>query len=331
MTETGASFGAGGGRAKSPGSLILRLFAWAMVAITLAFVVEAWLVHWMGQAPALSGGVAAGAVYAAFLALAGAVAVRGNRGSLRADSDRIGAVAALIARWGFWTILLVGLVDATISGMRAEDLLAPLFGEGLATQLGQPLWRGPYVHIPIVGLAVILAVLTRGVPFIWLALLVVLVQVLMVIGRYVFSYEQPFLSDLVRLWYAAMFLLAGAYTLAEEGHVRVDVFYAWMSRRGKALVNGIGAVVLGMTMMWVILILGTQTQASTIVGPVLRYEQGQQALGMMTKYWMAAMLGIFAVTMMIQFCAYVLKAAADWQDEPDPKVAPEGAAIAATS
>lgn len=325
MTHTDAAPNAGAGGPYGPGTLILRLFAWGTVAITLAFMVETWLIHWMGQPGVLAGGVAAGAVYALFLAAAGALGVRGQQGSLRADSDRISAIAGFLARWGFWTVLLVGLVDATISAIRAEDLLPVLFGPELATQLGQPLWRGPYVHMPIAAFAVILAALTRGVPFVWLSLLVVLIQLIMVVGRFIFAYEQPFLADLVRLWYAALFLLASAYTLAEEGHVRVDVFYAGMRPRAKALVNGIGAVVLGMMLMWVILILGTQTPASTIVGPVLRYEQGQQALGMMTKYWMAALLAVFAVCMMIQFASYVLKAAADWQAEPDPKAVPEGA------
>ena len=33
------------------------------------------------------------------------------------------------------------------------------------------------------------------------------------------------MGDLVRYWYAGLFLFASAYTLFEDGHVRVDVFY----------------------------------------------------------------------------------------------------------
>jgi len=148
---------------------------------------------------------------------------------------------------------------------------------------------------------------------------VVLVQLLMVIGRFIFSYEQAFTSDLVRMWYAALFLFASAYTLVEEGHVRVDIFFSAMNRRSRAVVNGLGSVVLGMTMCWVILILGSATSASTLIGPFLRFEQGQQTYGMMTKYTLAVFLGVFAVTMLLQFASYLLKAAADWRDEHDPK------------
>ena len=307
-------------------ALILRLFAWGTTTLTLAFLFEAWAMHWMGQPGLRAGGLWAGAGYALAVVAAVAMTALGQRTSLRADSERVAGLAALIARWAFWAILLVGLADAAISFLRIEGWLAPLVGEDLNNRLGQAAFRGPYVHMVLAAVAIPLALLTRGVPFIWLALLVVAIQLGMVIGRFVFSYEQAFLADMVRTYYSALFLCASAWTLAEDGHVRVDVFYAAMSRRGKALVNGLGSVLLGMTMMWTILILGTQTQASTIVGPVLRYETGQTGTGMMTKYWLAAFLGIFAVTMMIQFASYVLKAAADWRDEPDPRSAPEVAA-----
>lgn len=305
-------------------ALVLRVFAWGTATVTLAFVFEAWAMFWMGQPGFRAGGAWVWAGYGLAVALAVLLAWRGQRGPLRADARRIEALVGLIARWAFWAILLVGLADAAVSFLRIEGLLAGLVGDDLSSRLGQASWRGPNLHMPLAGVAVLLALLTRGVPFIWLSLLVVVIQLGMVIGRFVFSYEQAFLADMVRTYYSALFLFASAWTLAEEGHVRVDVFYASMSRRAKALVNGIGSVVLGMTMMWTILILGTQSPASTIVGPILRYETGQTGTGMMTKYWLAAFLAIFAVTMMIQFAAQVLKAGADWRDEPDPNAPPEG-------
>ncbi|MBK5926969.1 TRAP transporter small permease subunit, partial [Rhodobaculum claviforme] len=253
----------------------------------------------------------------------------GAGGTLRDDSDRIAALVAWLVRGAFFAVLLLGVVDATISFLRVEGWLRPLVGDALADNLRQSAWRGPYVHMPLAALGFVIALFTRTLGFIWLALLVVAAQLALVIGRFVFSYEQPFMSDLVRLWYASLFLLASAFTLVEEGHVRVDVFYSAMSVRGKALVNGIGSVVLGMTMCWTILILGTATQASTLIGPFLRYEQGQQTYGMMTKYILAVALGVFAVTMLLQFASYVLKAAADWRGEPEPDARPEGQAMTA--
>ncbi|SDW71446.1 TRAP transporter small permease subunit [Roseicitreum antarcticum] len=303
-------------------ALALRLFAWGTVTIATAFMFENWLIHWQNLPAARSifhggGGLAAAAGYVVAAVVAVMLALRGQAGSLRNDSARISGLVTYLARSAFFIVLLLGVVDVTISFLRIEGLLPLFVSPDLETQLGQAQWRGPYVHMPLAALGLLLGLVTRGLGFIWLALLVVVVQLVIVLGRFIFSYEQAFVSDLVRMWYAGLFLFASAFTLIEEGHVRVDVLFAGMSRRAKAVVNGIGSVVLGMVMMWTILILGTPTSASPIIGPVLRYEQGQQTYGMMTKYWMAVFLAIFAMTMLFQFAAYVLKAAADWRDEPD--------------
>ncbi|MCB1359740.1 MAG: TRAP transporter small permease subunit [Rhodobacter sp.] len=311
------------GPARDNTAFALRLFAWGIVFVTFAFLVENYLVHWLnlpGARSVLSGG--GGYLAAGVYVLAGVLALAAARSpspdGLRGDSARITAIAGYIARAAFWIVLLVGVADSLISFLRVEDLLTGLVGEDLATSLGLPQWRGPYVHMPLAALALVIAFFTRGVSFVWLSLLVVVVQLVIVIGRFVFSYEQAFIADLVRMWYAALFLFSSAYTLVEEGHVRVDVFYASMGVRTKALVNGIGAVVLGMSLMWVILVLGTATRASPIIGPFISYEQGQQTYGLATKYWMAAYLAIYAVLMMVQFAAMVLKSGADWREEPDP-------------
>ncbi len=85
---------------------------------------------------------------------------------------------------------------------------------------------GPWIHIPLILLGFVTALFTRTLGFTWLALLIVIAELLIVISRFVFSYEQALMGDLVRYWYAALFLFASAYTLLEEGHVRVDVLYA---------------------------------------------------------------------------------------------------------
>ncbi len=304
--------------ARHPLPPLLRLLAWGNVFAVAAFLVEVWLVHWQGEPgarAALQGGHWAALGYAA--ALGATLAMLARARPLRDDAATITAVVAYIARAAFFMVLFVGVADAVISFLRVEELLPALVGDDMARNLGQAAWRGPNVHMPLLVLALAVAAVTRGLGFIWLALLVVALQLLIVLGRFVFFYEQPFLADLVRMWYAGLFLFASAHTLLEDGHVRVDIFYAGMSRRGKALVNGLGALGLGMVMMWTILILGSATSASTIVGPFLRFEQGQQTYGMMTKYLMAVFLGIFAVSMLLQFAAMLLRAGADWLGAPD--------------
>ncbi len=303
---------------RDPMATLLRLIAWGTIFVAFAFLLENWLMHWRGFPGArtvLSGGngwlAALGYVGAVALTL---VAVFGpRRGTLTQDADRITSFVAYLARSVFWLVMLIGVVDALISFLRVEDFLRPLVGEQMSINLGQSQWRGPYVHMPLAALSFVIGAITRGPTFVWLALWVVVVQLSVVFGRFIFSYEQTFISDLVRFWYAALFLFASAYTLVEDGHVRVDVFYGSMRPRARALVNGVGSIMFGMSMMWIILILGTVSRSSAITGPFISYEQDQQSYGMMTKYWMAAFLAIFAITMLFQFAAMLLKSGAEWR------------------
>jgi len=315
-------------RGSDPMGTLLRLIAWGTVFIAFAFLFENWLMHWQGQPGARAFARGEGGLFAA-LSYAVAVALtlwfvfgRGAR-SLMQDAGSISALTAYLTRSVFWLVILIGVVDSAISFARVEGMLPGLVGDEMAIQFGLSQWRGPYIHMPLAALSFVIGFFTRGATFIWLALWVVASQLLIVVGRFVFSYEQAFLADLVRFWYAAMFLLASAYTLEDDGHVRVDVFYGAMSARGKAMVNGVGAILFGMTMTWIILILGTSSRSSTILGPFVNYEQDQQTFGLMTKYWMAAFLGIFAVTMLFQFCWMLLKAGADWRAAKHPQTAAE--------
>lgn len=222
------------------------------------------------------------------------------------DADLYSAIAAYLVRGAFWSVFLIGLADMLISFLRVEGLLPSLVGDHLATQLGRSIFRGSYVHYPLMAAGFIIALFTRTLGFIWLALLIVAAEFLIVLTRFVFSYEQVFMGDLVRFWYAGLFLFASAYTLLHDGHVRVDVFYANFSSRGKARTNAFGSLLLGLPLCWNILIQGMAGKGSMINSPMLSFEIAQSGFGMYTKYLMAGYLVVFAVTMAIQFTAFFL-------------------------
>ena len=208
------------------------------------------------------------------------------------------------------------MVDATISFLRVEGLLDNVVGEDLAVQLSRSRFRGPYIHMPLIGVGIIIAALRRNIDFIWLALLVVIAELAIVITRFIFSYEQAFMGDLVRFWYAALFLFASAYTLYTDAHVRVDVFYAGFSRRTRGSINAVGAVVLGIIFCWTIIIMGMWSKSSILITPLLGFEVSQSGFGMYIKYIMASFLSIFAITMMIQFASSLLESTADYRGDP---------------
>ncbi len=228
-----------------------------------------------------------------------------GRGMLR-DAEFYTRLASFFARFAFWAILLVGITDTVISFLRVEGFLSAIVGDHLTTQLGRSIFRGTWVHYPLIGVAAVIAFFTRGASFIWLALLIVAAEFLIVVSRFVFSYEQAFQGDLVRFWYAGLFLFASSYTLVHDGHVRVDVLYANFTARGKAVTNALGSLLLGLPICWIILILGTSSRGSIIISPLLSYEISQSGFGMYTKYLMAGYLLVFAVTMAIQFSSFFL-------------------------
>ncbi|HJO87834.1 MAG TPA: TRAP transporter small permease subunit, partial [Rhodospirillales bacterium] len=142
-------------------------------------------------------------------------------------------------------------------------------------------------------------------------------ELLIVVTRFIFSYEQAFMGDLVRFWYAALFLFASAYTLIEEGHVRVDILYKGFSERGKAWSNAIGSLVLGLPLCWIILTRGLWGKSNLINAPLLTFEVTQSGYGLYVKYIMAGFLLIYALSMMIQFTSYFLSNVAILIHEPD--------------
>jgi TRAP-type mannitol/chloroaromatic compound transport system permease small subunit len=314
--------------ARSAPAPTTRIFGWFVLAAMAAFLINTYLTFWLGLpgVGSLFGWQSNGdpnawmwlqvAIYVLIPAAACLKVLRTPERSLRADAKAISDANAFIIRAAFWAVLLVGLADMVVSFLRVEGLLPGLFGEQMALDLGRSQFRGRWVHLPVAAIAIAIAARTRTLGFIWLSLLVVGAELLIVFSRFIFSYEQSFMGDLVRFWYAALFLFASAYTLLEDGHVRVDVLYAGMRRRTQGRVNAVGSILLGIILCWTILLIGMWGKASVINSPMLVYETTQTGFGMYVKYFMAGFLALYAVTMMIQFVSSLFNAVADTRNEP---------------
>lgn len=301
-----------------------RFFAWSVVLSTGAFILNAYLTFWQdfpGILPILAGSFSAAgtlqlAIYIAAVVAAVLLVLRSPDRPLRRDSEILNGIVSYIVRAAFYGVLLVGLADMIISFLRVENLLAGVVGNDLAEQLGRPIFRGPYVHIPLLVAGLVIAAFKRDIGFVWLALLVVVAELQIVILRFIFAYEQAFMGDLVRFWYAGLFLFGSAYTLLHDGHVRVDVLYAGFTDKTRGLVNAIGSVVLGIVFCAVILSIGMWSGSSIITTALRTFEVSQSGFGMYVKYLMAGFLGVFAITMIIQFSSYLLESVADYRGDP---------------
>ena len=227
--------------------------------------------------------------------------------SLETDSKILTKFTAYIIRSSFWAVLIVGMADFIVSFMAVERLIDPIFNEAIKFKLIKPSFRITFIHFPLILVSFVIGYFTRSVGFIWLAVLVVGSEFLIVLSRFIFSYEQAFQGDLVRFWYAALYLFASAYALMHEGHVRVDVLYTGFDERRKAWTNAIGSLVLGIPLCLIVIFLGMSGKASIINGPVISFEITQQGSnGLYLLYLMAVYLAVFALTMLIQFTSYFM-------------------------
>lgn len=241
--------------------------------------------------------------------------------TLRHDADTIHRINLFLIRGFFWSVLLIGLVDVLIAFLRVEKILIMFASERVISLLNKPMFVGAYIHVPIFVFSFFLAAVTRTLGFVWLALLIVLAELFIVITRFVFSYEQPFMADLVRYWYAALFLFASAFTLYDEGHVRVDILYAGLIEKTKGVLNAIGCIFLGLSTSLTIVIIAFNGKYSIINKPVMSFEVSQTGtVGMFIKYQLALFLGIFGITMAVQFVSYLLESVADYRGDPGKRI-----------
>jgi TRAP-type mannitol/chloroaromatic compound transport system permease small subunit len=73
-----------------------------------------------------------------------------------------------------------------------------------------------------------------GKAFAWLIVALMLVVCVEVFKRYILNAPTAWIFDLNNFLYGALFMLCGAYTLAQNGHVRGDFLYGRMQPRTQA-------------------------------------------------------------------------------------------------
>ena len=139
----------------------------------------------------------------------------------------------------------------------------------------------------------------------WLVLVVVLLQFALVVARYLFGLGSIWLSETVIYAHAAVFMLAAAWTLRAEGHVRVDIFYAEASTRTRALIDLAGAILLLLPFMLVLLWLSVPYAARSWA--IL--EHSQEASGLPLVFVLRTLIPVFAVLMALQGVAQAIRAA----------------------
>jgi TRAP-type mannitol/chloroaromatic compound transport system permease small subunit len=74
-----------------------------------------------------------------------------------------------------------------------------------------------------------------GQFFSWLVVALTLMIGYEVFSRYVMNNPHPWVFDAMIMMYGTMFMMAGAYTLSKNGHVRGDILYGFLKPRTQAI------------------------------------------------------------------------------------------------
>jgi TRAP-type mannitol/chloroaromatic compound transport system permease small subunit len=76
----------------------------------------------------------------------------------------------------------------------------------------------------------------------WLTVIMVLLTFTIVVLRYGFNLGWIWLQETLTYLHVLVFTVVAAWTLQQDGHVRVDIFYAGMTPRKRALIDLTGTV-----------------------------------------------------------------------------------------
>jgi TRAP-type mannitol/chloroaromatic compound transport system permease small subunit len=130
----------------------------------------------------------------------------------------------------------------------------------------------------------------------WFALFIVLIQFVVVVMRYVFGIGSIFAQESITYLHGFLFMLAAAYTLLIDGHVRVDIFYRDAHPRKKAMVNLLGAFIL----MIPVCLLIFWTSYSYVMASWAALEGSPETSGIQARYIHKTAILAFAIMMAMQ-------------------------------
>lgn len=144
---------------------------------------------------------------------------------------------------------------------------------------------------------------TIGRAVAWIALLMVVTQLVIVVLRYVFGIGFVWLQESVVYMHALLFLLGAGYTLLRDGHVRVDIFYREASPRTKAWVNLAGVTLLLIPVCLLILYIAWPY----VVSSWSVREGSREASGIPAVYLLKSVMLMFAGLLMLQGLSLALR------------------------
>lgn len=143
----------------------------------------------------------------------------------------------------------------------------------------------------------------------WLSLFMVLVQFFVVVMRYAFGWGDIRLQESIIYMHAALFLLIAGYTLAHEGHVRVDVLHERFSKRTRAIVETIGSLFFLLPLCAYIF----WSSMPYVIQSWAILEASREGAGIPAVFLLKTLIPVFALLLGLQGVANLLRVAHQWR------------------
>jgi TRAP-type mannitol/chloroaromatic compound transport system permease small subunit len=139
----------------------------------------------------------------------------------------------------------------------------------------------------------------------WCCLYAVLAEFAVVIMRYALGLGSIKLQDSVIYAHAGLFMLAAAWTLQIDGHVRVDIFYSQAKARTRALIDLIGSLLFLLPFAAGLLLLSLPYVGRSWA--IL--ERSPETSGLPFVYLLKTLIPLFALLVGLQGVAQAIRAA----------------------
>ena len=138
----------------------------------------------------------------------------------------------------------------------------------------------------------------------WLTLFMVITTFIVVVLRYLFDIGWIAVQESISFMHAAVFLIGAAYTLQQDAHVRVDIFYSRYGEQARAWVNLCGALFMLMPFMFFIGWMSWEYVLNS--WDVL--EGSREAGGLPGVFLLKSLMLVMTTLLMLQASAQVLRA-----------------------
>lgn len=138
-----------------------------------------------------------------------------------------------------------------------------------------------------------------------LAVLMVMTQILVIAGRYIFDWSASWANDIITYSFAALFLLAASSALKYDAHVRVDILREKMSPKQKAGTDLLGIYLFLFPIC--ILILWASISPS-FVRSWANFEGALETDGLQIRFLFKTLVPLFAVLLTTQGLAEAIRA-----------------------